>query len=198
MQYLASHYWHSANENSPSLLLQQVYHKQKELTVLLACVCSNGGNSISGKRMVTGLADWFYEIGLPFVDRKGTKGISKLGRLLEYYLNQPQNSMEEICMSGLFCVGSSLFLWKRGGAKLWLLNEKKLEAHILELFPEKEGERGLVFRRGCIQRNVGVLLSTEFCGQPEPMKVKNGQEYNQMENYLRELGSEAAILVMTK
>lgn len=198
MQYLAAHYWYSSNENSPSLLLQQVYHKEKELPVLLACVCCNDGKSVLGKRMVTGLADWFYETCLPFVDRKGRKGIPRLRRMLEGYLNQSRNSGERIWMSGVLCVGTTLFLWKLGRAKIWLLNEKNLEPHIQELFPEKEEEGKLIFRQGRMQANVGILLSPKFSGQPEPLNVKKVQSHSHIESYLRNLGSDASILVMTK
>lgn len=207
MQYLASHYWHSANENSPSLLLQQMYHKQKQLPVLMACVCSNDINSRLGKTMVTGLADWFYATGLPLVDSKGEKGIAKIGRKLERYLNQQKNIMEGIRLSGVFCVGEVLFLWKKGGAKIWLMNQRNLNAHVTELYPGKEDERGLVFQKGFIQREVGLLLSTESFGHPKVVNVKEWKDQSGVEKCLQEMGCEAtargaekigAILLITK
>lgn len=196
MQYLASHYWRSTTENSPSLMLQQVYHKQRQLPVLMACICSDDKNSLLGKRMITGLTDWFYETGLSLVARKGEKGIGKIGKKLECYLNQPQNDMDGMHLSGVFCVGNSLVLWKMGGAKVFLLNQRNGNAHVTEWYPEMVG--GPVFQRGLIQRETGIFLSAKFSGLPKPVSVKACKEQMEVENCLKKMSAEASILLITK
>lgn len=198
MQYLASHCWHSANENSQSLLLQQVYHKQRQLPVLMACVCSSEIKSGSGKRLVTGLAEWFFETVLPLVDCKGEKGVFKLGKRLERYLNQSISIMEGICLSGVLGVGNSLLLWKLGGGKIWLLNQKNGNDHIAEWYPLADDESGLVFQKGLIQRDVGLLLSTNSLGQPGPVNVIKCKDQAEVEKCLEKMGMEAAVLLITK
>lgn len=197
MQYLASCHWQSANENSPSLLLHQVYHKQKALPVLMACVCSHDRTSMLEKRMVTGLTDWFYETGLFLVDRKGERGISTIGRKLECYLNQSQNIMEGIRLSGVFCVGNFLFLWKQGGGKIWLMNQKNGKDNITEWYPEPADGR-LVFQKGFVQREVGILVSTNALTQPEPVNVKACKDREGVKKCLEKMETEVAILLITK
>lgn len=198
MQYLASHCWHSANENSQSLLLQQVYHKQRQLPVLMACVCSSEIKSGSGKRLVTGLAEWFFETVLPLVDCKGEKGVFKLGRKLERHLNQSENVMGGISLSGVLCVGNSLLLWKLGAGKIWLLNQKNGKDHVTEWYPGAEIKGGLVFQKGIVQSEVGLLLSTNSLGRPETVNVKACKDQNGVEKCLEKMGMEAAILLITK
>lgn len=194
MQYIASHYWQCANENSPSLLLQQVYHKEKKLAVLLACVCSE-------KWVITGLADWFYGTGLPLVDRKGKKGISQIGKNLERFLRQQKSNREEVWISGALCVGDALYLWKYGETKIWYLNQRNLKPHIGEWYPEGKDKNGLVFQKGFLQSEVGILLGTKSFPQPEPVNVKGWKTQREVEEWLQEQGKRtaaAAILLIAK
>ena len=192
MQYFASHYWQTADEKSPSLLLQQVYHKQKNIPVVFACVCDSRTNPRWGKSMLTRLTDWFYEKGLFLAVRKGGKGILGIRRELERYLNQEEFLPEDLELSGIFCVENALFLWKRGEGRIWLSNQKNLNPHISELHPEEMGKKGILFQNGFIQKEVGILLGTNSLGQPKPADVRGWKDSKQMEKYLQEIGEQAA------
>jgi len=198
MQYLASHYWQSADENSPSLLLQQVYYKRKRLPVLLACVCNSHTDSDFGKSLMRGLTDWFYETGLPFAALKGEKGIWGLRRKAEGYLRKEKGIPEDLELSGILCVGSSFVMWKRGEGKIWFVNQRNQHAQITELHP-------MLFQNGFLQRNVGLILGTGSFGQPQPVNGKQWQEESQVKEYLRQMGTgmkagegKGAVMLVTK
>jgi len=198
MQYLASHYWQSADENSPSLLLQQVYHKQKRLPVLLACVGSSHTDSFCGKRLMAGLTDWFYETGLQFAAQKGEKGISGIGRKVEGYLRKEKGIPEDLELSGIFCVGSSFVMWKRGEGKIWFLNQRNQNGQVTELHP-------MSFQNGFLESNVGLILGSSSFGQPKPVNANRWKDDRQVEEYLREMGEKTktgggkvAVMLVTK
>ena len=128
--------------------------------------------------------------------RKGENGIGKIGKKLERYLNQLQNDMDGMHLSGVFCVGNSLVLWKMGGAKVFFLNQRNGNAHVMEWYPEMAGV--LVFQRGVIQRETGIFLSAKFSGLPEPVSVKECKEQREVENCLKKMSAEASILLITK
>jgi len=196
MQYLASHYWQSADDRSVSLLLQQVYHKRKRIPVLMACVCTNEGNLHMGKNIITKLADWFWETGLPCSVQKGEAGIEKVRRKLEDYLKQENMFLEDVSLSGVFGVGKSLFLWKKGECKIWLLNERNLHSQITEIELGEKEENQMVFRSGVIENGAGLLLgSASFeegiagtrAEQCLDVRMLRGQK--RLEKRLQELGN---------
>ncbi len=191
MQYLASHYWQSADEHSVSLLLQQVYHKRKQLPVLMACVCTD-------ENITTKLVDWFWKIGLPLSVRKGEAGIEKVRKKLENYLKRENISAEGVSLSGVFCVGNMLFFWRKGQMRIRLMNERNFHAQMTEVELGEDAEKRMVFRSGVIQSGVGLLLGTssfeEWIVGMNPAEypdVRMLYERGHLEECLQKLGNAA-------
>lgn len=214
MQYLAAHYWQSANENPPSFLLQQVYHKKRKLPILITCMCECEKERVIGERIVTDLADWFYEVALPLCVQKGELAIEGIGKSLKNCLKTEEENLEGVWLSGLFCVGRMLCFWGHGEANVRLLNTKKQASQIKEL---KIGDaRGpeISLCSGMMEPGVGILLGTKDFYRGIPLKVmeecldkKELVDLPCMERRLSELGNMAeanggmnrlAVLLVTK
>lgn len=214
MQYLATHYWQSANQNVSSLVLQQAYHKKRKLPVLLACVCSDAPNNLERGRLVTRLADWFYEIGLPLCGRNGEKGIRTISNSLETCLKREVQNAWEHQMAGVLCVGNSLRIFQQGEMGSRLLNMRNYRPYSSELKMDRGREPGLLFQDGILQPGVGILLATNSFYEHVPegtleecLNIRELRNRSYMEKRLRELGSlgetrggtdMGAILLMTR
>ncbi len=195
MQYLAAYYWQSANRNSSSLMLQQVYHKRRKLPVLMACVCLNQTDKNNGKKMITRLTDWFYGKVLPLCAGKGEKGIAIIDKSLKSFLKKEETNLKGVQMSGVFCVGNFLCFWEQGEQNIRLLNLRMHDSQMKELQMEKSEEQRIVFQSGVMQPGVGILLGTHgfYAGIPanvlkDCLNIKELRDQGHVEKRLQELG----------
>lgn len=195
MQYLAAHFWQSANHDVSSMTLQQVYHKKKKMPVVLACICTDAKNVKERKRLVTELTDWFYEIGLPLCDKHEGRRMRSVAGSLEGALKKSVANALEMQVAGVFCVGKSLILFQKGSLQMHLLNTRNLRTHSSALQLEADANEGLTLQEGWVQPGIGVLLTTKSFENhvtasriEECLNIREIRTEERMERRLRELG----------
>lgn len=197
MQFHAAYYWQSADNNS-ALVLQQAYHKRKRIPLLLAGICEATEDKQVAGQLTTEFADWFHRCALPLCRKKGKRGLWTSGRSLEHFLRRRVRNKEGVRMSGVFCVGNSLYLFGIGGMKIRILNKKRNCPNISLLHMGDEAVNLPAFQEGVIQTEVGILLATkEFCEQVkeerilECLNIKELYTESNVEKRLHELGKDA-------
>lgn len=146
--------------------------------------------------LVTNLADWFYESGLSVCGRVGHRAMKEAGSSLKRCLCSMPYGQKGPQLSGVFCVGSSLYLFGRGGMKIRLLNTQNQHSHSLELVLGDVSGKEFIFREGMIQRGVGILLATNSFYEKVPeeylkecLKVRELHSQRSVERRVRELGA---------
>lgn len=192
MQYFASHYLQAVGGNATSLVLQQAYHKGRRMPVLLACVCTDKKRRHDGRRIGEELTDWFYGTALSLCGKYGIKGMETAAENLNKILIQSRKD-GEADMAGIFCVGSSFQIFQWGKTKISILNDRNHHANCRELRMDAGGWEAT--QRGILQRNVGILLSSEGFWTVIPrrvieecLQVRELRTQNKVDARLRELG----------
>lgn len=203
MQYFATHYIQSANENAVSLVLQQAYHKRRRMPVLLACVCTESGRKWDcdmevKRKVVASLADWFYGQGLELCGKNGEKGMDNITHSLEQVLNKKLSVGREgspLQFSGILCVGQQFLLFRQGEQEIILLNTRNCRVSSSALTIQQGNAGNVYFQSGAIQKGVGILLATKsfYASTPrnaleECLDVREMGTQEQAESRLRELG----------
>ena len=193
MQYFATHYWQTAGDNATSLVLQQAYHKRHKMPVLLACVCTDPKGRYDGRRIGENLKVWFYDTALPFCGKSGRKGAEPVMEKLNKTLTQSMGETEAD-LAGIFCAGSSFQIFQKGKAQICILNDRNHHANCRKLQMNVSPEK-IAVQRGILQRNVGILLTSEGFHAAVPhriieecLQVREMNSQNRVETRLRELG----------
>lgn len=194
MQYFATYYWQDADENTASLVLQQAYHKRRRMPVLLACVCTDRAAHQNGRRIGENLTDWFYGTALPCCGKSGMKGMETAAEKLNKILAQSMKAAETD-IAGIFCAGSSFQLFRRGETKIQILNDRNHHTNCRELKMDA-GMGKIAVQNGILQRDVGILLSSEGFQSSVPgriieecLQVREMSSQSRADTRLRELGS---------
>lgn len=147
MKYITGYLW---NRGSDSVLLQQV--KAGQARIAFSWITDGGEKGA----MLTGqVKAWFEEDGIQ---------LCKKGReesLTESLHRQLQNARaSKAAYAGIILQGEMLWMFQKGGMKLWTLNSRFQKSYMREMTERirEEGEKGIL--TGRIQKGVGILLET--------------------------------------
>lgn len=190
MEYFTAHFWCPCEEHAVSLVLQQVYHRERRMPVVLACIQKNrqGENGFSRE-----LVDWFYGTGLELCSRYGEKRLEVIESGLYNFLAQA--SWEE--MTGILIIGQCFILFRQGMQKCHLLNTRNHNSKCRELAASQvDSKPGM--ENGILQRGVGILLESDSFYEgvsrsmvEECLNMRELRSQKQVEKRLEELGSVA-------
>lgn len=188
MHYFATHYWQSDHADSNALVLQQAYHTQKKIPVLLAGVEERARQTES---LCRSLADWFYTSCLPFCSRHGEK---KQYALAEELIGVCQT---HVCagFTGILCVGKTFICFGRGKQNLLLLNTRNNRAGCRMPVWTQQVHDAWYVQVGLLQRGVGILLLTDGFHDAvsshmleSGLNIRDLRSQSKAEGHLRELG----------
>ncbi len=160
IQYGTGHYWpRGEKEEGLALTLQQTTRARGALPIVLACVCEEGpgvGRTDGGTRFCMRLTDWFYERALERWSRERMPDLTILSGELS-------REREEAFFSaaGILCAGQHFLLFRRGRARVFLLNRRFLRPHLKEIDLPREGSGRWALEEGELQQGLGILLETD-------------------------------------
>ncbi len=190
MEYFTAHFWCPCEEHAASLVLQQVYHRERRMPVVLACIQENrqGENDFSRE-----LVDWFYGTGLELCSRYGEKRPKAIESGLYNFLEQASGKE----MTGILIIGQRFILFRQGMQKCHLLNTRNHNSKCRELAASQaDGKLGL--ENGILQSGVGILLESDSFYEgisrsmvEECLNMRELRSQKQVEKRLGELGGVA-------
>lgn len=190
MEYFTAHFWCPCEEHAASLVLQQAYHRERGMPVVLACILKNrqGENGFS-----RALIDWFYGMGLELCSRYGEKRLEVIESGLYNFLTQ--TSWEE--MTGILIVGQCFILFRQGMQKCHLLNTRNHNSKCREL-AAAQADSKLRLENGILQSGVGILLESASFYEgisrnmvEECLNMRELRSQKQVDKRLEELGGVA-------
>ncbi len=177
MKYDSAYLWEDGCEGevSPiSLVVQQAVIRRKEL--MLACVGegkSGGETGITESGYFTeGLVEWFHKELLQLCERKLYEEIGKsLGKTLErlqkeikHYV-QKKGKRSNLHYAGMVCVGDTLWYFRQGDCRCYLLNKRYNRKHMKEIEDIRDTKgTSRSFLQGSLQRNLALLFCTSGYG----------------------------------
>lgn len=213
MNYITTSYRQTAINHS-TLLLQQFRFKNSPLCLLILCDGQSEDQGRAGAYLSKRLLQWFRGQRLRRLAREPDRYIGDLEVHLQTLLLQCQNDLitcgllkqgQLLTFSGILCSDDRFLLFNQGNQQIYLLNQSFGQSHIQDIANDlsvtQEVPDSLVLRQGILQRDVGILFSTEaFCQKlaekdiRECLYVEEIRTELQAQRRLQELGRRAESL----